>query len=477
MVMVYTVNEFGEPVRVNSSTAAAPSQQAPKQADKQADKPANKTKDNHYMLGMKLASVWGQQIVPFAGDFWTFNPETGWITCTKKIHAAANKLAGTSAERTIIPILNAQLALPDNCGSTTFWERTGDFWNPAWKPYKPTQMEVLFSDGIYNLMTDEFVAYKDRCIFGPFLTTKWVTEDFEEPVCYEFNELVEAQFPDLNERNHLQEVLSTILQPHIPLRGQIVLYGVPYSRKTTLATAVACAPAGRYGMSQVQEATLVRDKFATHALVNKLANVSDDSPRTQKWVGFVKQYTSGNMVVEPKFHQPVSVTPTAKLISTCNEIQSLIDSSGAATDRLYLFELKHSFEKIHGSADSVRMTAEYWSETGRRAGVVAWLIAGLRRLRIRGRFDPPTSWTDNLNRAKVEADEIASQLLDNFVAGDAEDFVSTAELLEAVKLPKNTPESRLMAKYVARLFPSTTPHRNKKVANEPRGYLRLRKAT
>jgi phage/plasmid-associated DNA primase len=352
---------------------------------------------------------------------------------------------------------------------------TGNFWNPQWVPITPSHTEVLFSDGIYNLMTDEFKEF-DKIIFGPFLTTKWITEDGDEPVCHEFQELVEAQFPDLAERNHLQEVMSTVLQPHVPLRGQIVLFGVPYSRKTTLATAIACAGAGRSGMSQVQEATLVRDKFATHALLHKMVNVSDDSPRTNRWVGFVKQYTSGNMTVEPKFHQPVSVTPTAKLISTCNEVQSLLDSSGAATDRLYLFELKHSFEKIHGSSDSVRMTAEYWSEPSRRAGVCAWLVNGLKRLRARGRFAPPDSWTAALDKAKAEADEIACQLLDSFEPGGSDDFVAMSDIMDAVKLPKNSGDTRLVHKYIERLFPKACKGRNRTLPGEPRGYSGLRPA-
>ncbi len=357
-----------------------------KQSSKKAS--GKNKKKNDYNVAIQAVEQWGKPLAWHAGELWSFTPERGWEVVTTSMLALCNKLRGCNTENSVFKVLTNQLATPSMehvQEATTYLRRVGGVWDGHWEPYHVTANEVVFADGVLNLDTPEFTRMPDSIIFGPRVTVPFGGMDVR---CKEFEELVTYAIPDNVERAYFQKICSLILQPHVVLRGQIVLWGTKHSGKTTLATAIACAPAGLVGSTFVTEDRLVHDKFASTPLINKFANVSNDSEFTSKWEAFMKSYTSGTMVVEPKFHKSVSLPVTAKIISTCNEMQRLKDLSGAAEQRYKVFEFRKPIADTGRTDQTERMTPTYWCKPERRAGIICWLLQGLRRALVEGISEP-----------------------------------------------------------------------------------------
>ena len=453
-------DQHGEPVDTPKSNTKAPAKQ-----EKRTD----------LILANQVLESLKQPVVFSCGEFWGFSVRSGWTTITEQVSRRAARAKQTNPEKTLLPLLQILTKLPSsNTQESVYWERIENEWHPL----EVGPNEVVFTDQILNVVTNESQSLTGRIVYGPMVSLRWeIDSDAEEPACPEFLEMIERAIPSPAVRSHFQEVCSVVLQPHMGFRGQVVLWGQPYTGKTTIATAIGCVPAGRSGISQVQEEELVRDKFILSALANRFINVSDDSARTNRWTSFMKRYTSGSMVMEVKFHQPESMTPTAKLFSTCNEIPWLVDASGAATDRLFAFRFDHPLPKVAGSPNDAKMSVRYWSAPERRAGILSWLMAGLVSLRTRGRFSPPKEWEESLVQAKAKADDIASTLLDGLEIGGEDDFVSTDDILSLfITGGLSKAGQNAIPDYIARLFPEAEKSRSRLNGSRLRGYKKLKLA-
>jgi hypothetical protein len=380
-----------------------------------------------YQVALESMELWKKPLAFFGGSLWSINEVGSWVVVDSEYMALLAKLRGRSGKSILFDILAPMLNVP----SLDQVERPSCYWeyetrNGSWVQFRLGQNQVLFTDAIVELPVgggdgdEKFIPLHGRRIFGAQITVPYASETGDVPQCEEFNQLVEHCFPDEEQRRHFQELAGLILQPHVMLRGQIALYGPAYCGKTTLATALACAPAGARGLSAVQEAEITRDKWASLSLMNKFVNISDESRPTELWVSWMKRYTSGTFLVEPKFHKSMWVPSTAKLISTTNELQDMADVSGAAGLRFFPFKLDRRLPMDAGVSHTDRMTPEYWSEPSRRAGVVAWLLEGLRRLWARGgKLQEPKSWTVQKAEAMAVADPIEGWLLDELIRDES----------------------------------------------------------
>ena len=334
-----------------------------------------------------------------------------------------------------------------------YWERRGGAWDGEWLPAHLSLDEILFSDGVYNIKTEEHTPIGSRTIFGPMLLSPYATEGGDAPNCNEFEQLVELIIPDKSIREYFQESMGTILQPHAQSRAHYVLWGKPHTGKTTVATALACAPAGMLGASFETEYALCHSQWAPCALVNMFANVSNDSATTPKWEPWMKSYTSGVLTVEQKYRKRDTVLTTAKLISTCNELQPYTDASGASAMRLIPFRFDVVIPATDYPNQANKMRADYWSQPARRAGVVEWLLQGLIRLRTRGKLLTPTAYKRDKESALSEANPIEQWLRENLEQSD-EGWIATEEIIRRIDLGDTSVRSFQMqlSKYMGRLF-------------------------
>ena len=410
--------------------------------------------DSDYVLAQRAVEGYGYPLAFSAGEFWRFSLHEGWVPCSEHFKSHCNQIKRSNTAHTVFAIAATRLAVPtveQQARPVLYWERVGGAWCEGWAPFEVQPHQILFTDSLVDILTGEAQLLDGRCIYGPRITLPWRVEDDSDEDT-EFLHLVEHAFPDVELRRHFQEVMSLILLPHHQLRGQIILWGAPHTGKTTLATALACAPAGRLGMHTASEYSLVCSRWETAALTNKFCNLSDESPAVRGWPNFLKAYTSGVMRIEPKFGKVQSVTPTAKLISTSNEIQCLEDSSEAVAQRLYAFRFTRPIEMGRGGlGQTAHMTGGYWSDPKRRNSVLSWCYNGLERLHRRGCWDVPESAKAEIVTVMQQGDDTLATLKSVLKADDT-GFVPTTLILSKLG-PKMT--GKRLGRYMATLYPGS----------------------
>ena len=409
---------------------------------------------NDNQIALQVVEQWGKPLAYQAGQFWSYAADTGWTVCTNQLVNLANELRGSNTEQTIMKILASKTALPDleYCEEqSTYWELLED----QWRPFKVTTNQVLFANGVLEISANgslEFTPTNHRIIYGPRISLPYTDELFDEH-CQEFESLVESALSNADERQYLQRVCGLILQPHVILRGQIVFWGVPHSGKTTLATAIATAPAGVRGQASVSEERLISDKWATTMLVNKFASVSNDSDFTPKWEAFMKQYTSGSFTAEAKFAKPTTVPTTAKLISTCNDMQNVKDVSGAAAMRYRIFRFMNPIAESNQTNQTELMTASHWASVERRKGIVAWMLNGLIEA-IQFGLEEPFSMKQTKRKAMAEACPIMEFVEEGIEAAPGE-FLKANDINDAMGLDRRHPHTRQLHQTIERVWKCT----------------------
>lgn len=422
---------------------------------------------NDYEVARKVIESWGKPIAGMTGELWEFTVADGWQVVTNAVRKRLNEARGRNAEG-CAAIAYTQVAVPQlehKKEPCHYWERVGGVWEGKWVPFRAEPWHVLYTDYLHDLRDPAGdLNLSNRVIFGPLISMPYAEE---APDTSEIEAMVDRQNWSPEVRDYFQRIFGQILQPHVHSRRVLILWGVPHSGKSTLATAFGCAPNGLQGFSQSSEATLVRDKWAALTLVNRFCNVSDDSAQVggDKWVAFMKAYTSGTFTVEPKYMKPTTVSSTAKLVSTCNDPQALVDASGAAEMRVCAFRFTRAIERTDNVEQEQLMTSSYWSSPLRRAGVLEWLTEGLRRMWATGIgvLKEPEEARRTQREMSREADPVLGTLKELLIE-DPEGFVPTADIVSRLPTERRDQGRALemvLSKYMGRVFPSATPERRK----------------
>lgn len=381
----------------------------------------------------------------------------GWVECSAQVRGACNAAKGTWAD-SLWKIIEAHCQIPnpfalDN--PPVFWVKSEpNKWDFRWRPFEISLDEIAFADYVYDIKTGDTRQLSNSVVWGPLISLPLAQIQESDP-CEEFEYVLRNAFKDRKQRVVFQDLMSQILQPHRLCRMQLVLYGIPHSGKTTLATAICCAPSGQRGCNTSQESELVRDKWATTLLLNKFANLSDDSATSSKWVAFLKKYTSGRMQCEPKGKQPFAAVPTAKLISTCNDLPDLMDATGAAGDRFFPFEFTDRIPVSGDINQSQMMNPAFWSKPERRLGVLQWLFEGLERFVKRGKFQYTPEFESTRTKLRAESDPVEYELK-NLLRANPSGFVPTSNILAQFRMMNAVK----LANYMHRLFPTASPGRD-----------------
>jgi phage/plasmid-associated DNA primase len=121
------------------------------------------------------------------------------------------------------------------------------------------------------------------------------------------------------------------------------------------------------------------------------------------------------------------------------------------------------------------MRADYWSHPDRRAGVIAWLLHGLIRLRERGKLLTPQAYKEDKESALGEANPIEQWLRENITTGDSGSFIATADIMRKVEIGDMSIRIFQMhlPKYMGRLF-RTTKSRMRTELGQVNGYKGVR---
>jgi hypothetical protein len=320
-----------------------------------------------------------------------------------------------------------------------------------WVPIKANVADVYMANGRYNVVTKSFTPHElGKIVFGPLMHTPYDADilaacrnDDYANAPEQFKQLLGMIDYALSNRGgsadngtsvdrdtvrYFQSVVAQILRPHAGFNAFVHVFGESGARKTTIMRALLSAPCGSHGINELSEAALAEHKFMRAGLVNRIANLSNDSAVTPKFVPFIKEVTSGILVTEKKFHDPCGVRLTAKLFSTMNVPQRYDDDSLGIENRLIVFKFLERNDNNRSAAGMQWMDANYY-EPETRAWITHWLLAGLERCVVNGVESPPKP-SDRALQWKEELLNCAST-----VRGFAKEFIRRKD---GAFLPSNT---------------------------------------
>src|SRR5262249_53004056 len=145
-------------------------------------------------------------------------------------------------------------------------------------------------------------------------------------------------------------------------------------------------------------------------------------------------YISGDrMFFEKKGKDGFSAPPTARLVLATNNVPRFMDKTEGMWRRLILMPMTVRIPKEERKAGMDKES--YWARSGELPGILAWALAGLRRLRANGwHFTTPDACQAALAEHRLESDPARAFLLERYAAcADAEPILAR-ELYQEYRL-------------------------------------------
>jgi hypothetical protein len=381
---------------------------------------------NHaYGRCQEIVRVHGEACVAYGNEVWLRNKSGQWCVQTGYVKQRLLEWYRADPGRTGLwgALMIHAAADPTNSGETPYFRKElkanpngVEKWG-RWEEYVCEPREVLFRGGIYDLATRTFKPWDEKeIVFGPL-----VDADFDPGImeaCRQsdfthapakFRELVGMVGYALSDKGAADpgtvrfflQTVAQVLRPHAGYGHFVHVLGESGARKTTILRALLGAPYGCRGLSETWESRLAEDKFASIDLLHKVANLSNDSAASAKFPSFIKQVTSGYLIVEKKFCDAQKVALTAKLYATMNHPQNLKDSSRAIENRLTIFRFHPRTDNHRGAEGAQWMKADFWDAQD-RLWITHWLLAALEAAGVQVPAPTPraAAWKEEtLNRA------------------------------------------------------------------------------
>jgi putative DNA primase/helicase len=210
----------------------------------------------------------------------------------------------------------------------------------------------------------------------------------------------------------MQEYLAECLAlPFYP--GKIekapILYGRRDTGKSTtldvykaLIGSVNCSAATLAALTRITDT----GDYHRSQLDGKLVNIANDISTKIGDEGLAKMLISRETInVRRMRNQPFEMSNYARLIFALNEMPPKLFEDVALTKRVAII----AFEQRIKEADIKTGFAEQIIAT-ELPGVLNWILAGLDRLRNKGRLDPPAGYVAEMDRLRVEVDSLSAWL-------------------------------------------------------------------
>ena len=329
-------------------------------------------------------------VAQHANEVWIRNEETGrWDVQSGTVKQRILEKFEKGIPATLWDGLGIHLAVdPNNTGESVFYSKRA---GKRWRPYSVPTNEVCCSKGYYDLRARQFTPFeKEELVFGPLVDCQpdesilaatragnWSTapEQFRELM-----KMVDfALGGEADTIRYFQQVIAQVLRPHCGFNHFVHVYGQSGARKTTIMRALLSAPCGRDGCSEISEEVLAEQRFSRIGLVNRVANLSNDSANSRRFSTFIKEVTSGVLMVEKKFHDCAKVKLTAKLFATMNAPQDYTDHSLGVENRLITFKFAERTDN-NRSAEGMQWMDPKFIQKETRAWINHWLLVGLESL-------------------------------------------------------------------------------------------------
>lgn len=201
---------------------------------------------------------------------------------------------------------------------------------------------IAFSNGIYNVETDEFVDFSPDIIITNKIHHQYNPDAHHELLDKTLNKLA---CNDESVRALLEEAVGYCFYRRNELRKSFILTGDKKNGKSTFL-AILKEVLGDDNTAALDLSEL-SERFSSASLFGKLANIGDDigddfiaNPAT------FKKIVSGDRIKgENKGQKEFFFNPYCKLLFSANNIPRIKDKSGAVIDRLVIIPFDAKFSK------------------------------------------------------------------------------------------------------------------------------------
>ena len=228
-----------------------------------------------------------------------------------------------------------------------------------------------FRNGLYNLLTDEFIPHDPKVLSTIRLGGSYLPE----AQCPAFMSYLSDVLPE-SEHMLIQEILGYMLVPINKAQKSFVIVGAGDSGKSTFLSVVQDVLLGSDNVSTLTWQAL-DEKFATVQLFGKLANIFADLPSENiRDTGTFKAITGEDYIsAQHKFKEYFSFKPFARLLFSCNTVpKSYTDRSDGFYRRLILIRFDRKIPEMKRDPNlKDKLAAE-------ADGILAWAMIGLKRL-------------------------------------------------------------------------------------------------
>jgi len=255
-----------------------------------------------------------------------------------------------------------------------------------------------------------------------YLTSCLPIEYKPDARCPRFESFLREVFEPLPDRDsvirHVWEIMGYTLQPNKDIPGWFLLHGKGQNGKTVFLRVLGALMGSSALFQSISSFDTTKNTFAFADLVGRLALIDDDVRAGQILPDdFIKKVAENKTLqANPKYGQPFQFKSCATVFLAANSWPQSRDLSLGMRRRVNVIPFKRQF-----SVDEIEPALGQYLITTELSGVLNMALAGLQRLRCRGRFvypksclDAVDSWTTNANQSQQFMEEYFTKDLDSY---------------------------------------------------------------
>jgi len=286
---------------------------------------------------------------------------------------------------------------------------------------------ICLANGILSLDTLEFNEHSPTKYFWSKVPVNYDPKATCPKIDKFFSEIVNE-----SDVQTLYEAIAYCLYPGYPLHKAFMFVGFGENGKTVFLE-VAKATLGEENCSGLTLQQLDNSRFATSALIGKLANICADIPsKGLTKTGTFKALTGNDLIGgEFKFGKHHVFKNVAKLLFSANKIPETKDDTAAFFRRWIIIVFPNVFSAFSKPKADTHLL-EKLTTPEELSGLLNKAVQALKQLLQRGKFhgDKPTAeWREDYIR---KSDPVAAFFMDCLEEiNDRDIFISKAELYEA----------------------------------------------
>lgn len=199
---------------------------------------------------------------------------------------------------------------------------------------------IAFKNGIYNVITDDFVPFSPEYIVTNKIEYNYNTNAYSELVDTTLDKL---SCYDNNIRSLLEEVIGYTFYRRNELRKAFILIGDKVNGKSTYLDMIKTLLGDKNTVAL--DLNELNDRFKKAELFGKLANIGDDIDDSfiSNTAVFKKLVSGDRLNAERKGQDPFDFNNYAKMLFSANEIPRIKDKSGAVLSRLVIVPFNAKF--------------------------------------------------------------------------------------------------------------------------------------